>query len=175
MTTSGEGWWGEVEFSGDEKKDGARGFEASVAPGFAFCGLEKAVEGFDEAIGLAGPCPGDDAVEVVSDHAGDVLHGLDFGAHHIDAPLPEHGGDDVDRPALKDLAQVLAVEPGSGGALGGGLGDEGGEIGAALAGSRSKGTHTKPRFVGLKLGRLGNIVARSADDTPIHAPRVAPN
>ncbi|GAB5098020.1 hypothetical protein YK56LOC_37360 [Caballeronia sp. HLA56] len=43
----------EVEFSGDEKQDSAHGFEASVPACFAFGGLKQAVDGFDEAVGLA--------------------------------------------------------------------------------------------------------------------------
>ena len=68
------------------------GLEAGVTARFSFGGLEQAVEGFDEAAGLAGPRPSDDAVKMVSNHGGDVLHGLDFGAHDIGAPLREHGG-----------------------------------------------------------------------------------
>jgi len=40
--------------------------------------LKQAVDGFSEAMGLARPSPGDDAVEMTKDHACDVLHGLDL-------------------------------------------------------------------------------------------------
>jgi hypothetical protein len=40
--------------------------------------VEEAVEGLDEAVGLTSLGPGDDAVEVAADHAGDILHGLDL-------------------------------------------------------------------------------------------------
>jgi hypothetical protein len=125
---------GEVEFSRDQEEDGAHGLESGVAAGLAFGGLEEAVEGFDEAVGLAGLRLGDDAVEVLADHPGDVLHRLDLGAQDVGAPLLEHGGGDVDLPAVEDFAQMLAIEPGAGGAFGGGLGDERVEIGAALVG-----------------------------------------
>ena len=68
---------GEVQFSGDEEEDCFHGLEPSVTTRFSFCGLEQPVESFDEAAGLAGPRPSDDAVKMVADHSGDVLHGLD--------------------------------------------------------------------------------------------------
>ena len=40
---------------------------------------------------LAGLGPGNDAVEVLADHPGDLLHRLDLGAQDIGAPLLEHG------------------------------------------------------------------------------------
>jgi hypothetical protein len=78
--------------------------------------------------------PGDDAVEVAADHAGDVLHRRHLGAQNIGAPLLEHGGDDVDLLAVEDGAQAFAVEPSAGGTFGGGLADQGIEVGARLGG-----------------------------------------
>ena len=111
------------------RKITSHGLEAAVAAGFALGGLEQAVDGFEEAVGLSGLSPGDDTVEMIEDHLGDLLHRLDLGAHHVGAPALEHGGHDVDLLAIEDLAQLLAVEPGARGALGGDLGDEGVEIG----------------------------------------------
>jgi hypothetical protein len=96
-------------FPGDEGEDGFHGLEAGVTARLSFCDLEQPIEGFDEAAGLARPRPGDDAVEMVADHGGDLLHGLDLGAHDIGAPLREHGGDDIDLLAIEDIAQLFAI------------------------------------------------------------------
>ena len=68
---------GEVELAGNEEQHGAHGGKAGVAAGFAFGGLEEAIEGLDEAIGLAGLGPSDDAVEMLADHQRDLLHRRD--------------------------------------------------------------------------------------------------
>jgi hypothetical protein len=52
----------------------------------------------------------------------------------IGAPLLEHAGNDVDLLAIEDGAQSFAVEPGAGGAFGGGLADQGIEVGASGVG-----------------------------------------
>ena len=124
----------EVEFSCNEEEDGAHSCESRVAAGLAFGGLEEAVERFDEAVGLAALCPGDDPVEVLSDHTGDVLHRRDLGPQDVCAPLLEHGGDDVDLLTVKNFAQMFAIEPCAGRAFGGGLGDQGVEVGSAFVG-----------------------------------------
>ena len=103
---------GEVELAGNEEQHGAHCGKTGVAAGFTFGRLEEAIEGLDEAVGLTSLGPGDDAVEVSADHAGDVLHRRDLGAQDIGAPLLEHGGDDVDLLAVEDGAQAFAVEPG---------------------------------------------------------------
>ena len=100
---------GEVEFSRDEEEDGSHGGKARIAPGLAFGGLEEAVEGLDEAVGLACLCPGDDALEVLADHSCDVFHRLDLGAQNIGAPLREHGGDDVDLLQSTSLSSSCVV------------------------------------------------------------------
>ena len=124
----------EVEFSRDEEEDCAHSRYSRVASGLAFGGLEEAVERFDEAVGLAALCPSDDAIEVLLDHAGDVLHRRNLGAQDVGTPLLEHGGDDVDLLAVEDFAQMLAIEPCAGRAFGGGLGDQGIEVGSAFVG-----------------------------------------
>ena len=125
---------GEIEFAGDEKEHSAHGSEARVAASLALGGLKQTVDGLDEAVGLAGLGPADDAVEVLADHSGDLLHRGDAGAHDIGAPLPEHGGNDIDLLAVEDVAQVLAVEPGASGALAGRLRDQAVEVGARFGG-----------------------------------------
>src|SRR5437667_6628176 len=68
---------GEVELTGDEEENGPHGREPGIASGLALGGLEEAVEGLDEAVGLAGLGPSDDAVEMRADHPGDLLHRRD--------------------------------------------------------------------------------------------------
>src|SRR5271166_2452319 len=68
---------GEVELAGDEEEDGPHGGEARIASGLALGGLEEPVQGLDEAVGLAGLGPSDDAVEMLADHQGDLPHRLD--------------------------------------------------------------------------------------------------
>jgi len=121
---------GEVEFADDEEEHGSRGYESGMPACFAFSGLKQAVDCFEEAIGLAGLRPGDDAVEVIADHACNLLYRRDFGAHDVDEPLTQHGGDDVDLLAAQDLVQVFLVEPGTRGALSGGVGAQRVQIGA---------------------------------------------
>ena len=53
--------------------------------------------------------PGDDASEVLADHGGDVLHGLDLRMHDAGPPVSEHVAHDVDLFALEDLAARRAV------------------------------------------------------------------
>ena len=122
---------GEVELSRNEEEHGTHGREAGVAARLALGGLEETVQGFDEAVGLAGLGPGNDAVEVKADHSGDLLHRLDLGAQHVGGPLLEQTGDDADLLAVEDFAQVLAIEPGAGGSPARRLGDQGIEVDAA--------------------------------------------
>jgi hypothetical protein len=56
----------------------------------------------DHISGLTGLGPGKDAVEVSANHAGHLLHRRDLGTQNIDAPLLEHGGDDVNLLAVED-------------------------------------------------------------------------
>src|SRR5215469_7600935 len=120
---------GEVELAGNEEQHGAHCGKTGVAAGFAFGRLEEAVKGLDEAIGLTGLGPGDNTVEMATDHAGDVLHWLDPGTQDVGATLLEHGGDDIDLLAVEDGSQSFPVEPGAGGAFGGGVADQGIEVG----------------------------------------------
>ena len=54
----------EVELAGDQEDDGSDSGEAGEAASAALGGLKQAVERFEEAVGLAGLGPGDDALEV---------------------------------------------------------------------------------------------------------------
>lgn len=87
---------------------------------------------FEEAVGLAGLRPGDDAFEVAAYHGCDLLHGLDPGAHDAGAPVLEHVAHHVDPLALEDLAQLLLVDPRPRGTHGGHPGDQGVQIGGVL-------------------------------------------
>lgn len=101
---------GKIEFAGDEKEDGAHGREARVTPGLALGSLKQAVDGLDEAVGLAGLSPGDDAFEVSANQTCHILHRLDLRAHDVDTPLPQHLRDDMDLLAFENLAQLLAIQ-----------------------------------------------------------------
>src|ERR1700687_5025096 len=110
---------GEVKLSGDKEENGSHGLEAGVSARLSLGGLEQPIDGFDEAVGLAGLGPGDNAGEVLADHRGDLLHGLNLRAHDVGAPLREHGGYDVDLLAIENVAQLFAIEPRTRRALGG--------------------------------------------------------
>jgi hypothetical protein len=149
---------GEVEFARDEEEDGFHGVEAGEPARLSFGGLEQSVDGFDEAVGLARSGPGDDAVEMGADHGCDLLHGLDLEAHDVDAPLSQHCGNDVELLAVEYIAQLLAIEPSAGGALGGEL-DEmavsipaplwtGAMIGSTLSDRAVVSNEGKNRYVG---------------------------
>lgn len=79
----------EVEFSGDEEDDGTVGSEATVSASLTLGGLEQLVDGLQEAVGLARGDPGEDALEVVTDHGGNLLHRFDLGSHDIGTPWLE--------------------------------------------------------------------------------------
>jgi hypothetical protein len=98
--------------------------ESRVSARFAFGGLKQPVDGFDEAVGLAGLRASDDAIEVIADHGGNVLPGIDLGARDVGAPLSEHCGYDVDLLSVEDVAQLFAMEPRARCALGGELRDQ---------------------------------------------------
>src|SRR5262249_42942687 len=93
----------EVELAGDQEDDGLDRVEAREAAGAALGGLEQAIEGFEEAVGLAGLSPSDDALDVPAHHRGDLLHRLDLAAHDAGAPVMQHLAHDVDLLALQDL------------------------------------------------------------------------
>ncbi len=124
---------GEVEFTGEQEDDGTNGGEPAVAARLTFGRLEQSVDRFEETVGLAGLRPGDDAFEMVADHVGDLLHGLDLGAQHVSTPLAKQGAYDVDLFAVENLAQLFAVLPRPGGALDGQLGEQGIEFGPVLS------------------------------------------
>ena len=122
----------EIKFPGKQEDDSADGGEVAVSTCLALGGLEQAVDGFEEAVGLAGLSPGDDAIEMSADHLCHDLHRFDFGAHHVAGPLGEHGAYDVDLLALHDFPQLFLIEPSTGSALGRDLRDERIQIGARL-------------------------------------------
>ena len=101
----------EIELASDKENHRAHGVNTGVAPSFAFGGLEQTIECFEEAIGLPSLRPSHDAVEVVADHLGDILHRLDFGAHNIGTPLRQQARHDIDLFAIKNFAQLLTVQP----------------------------------------------------------------
>jgi Bacterial extracellular solute-binding proteins, family 3 len=135
---------GEVEPSGDEEEDGSHCLEAGVSTSLAFGSLKQGIDGFDIAIGLTGPGPRDDAIEMTVNHAGDILHGIDLGPQDVGAPLLEHGGDDIDLLAIKDVAQLLAIEPRARRAFGGELRNEPVEVGCLLMGELSSILEQRP-------------------------------
>jgi len=63
----------EVEFPGNQENDGSDSRQSAIAARFALGGLEQAVQGFEEAVGHAAACPGDDALEMGSDHPCDIF------------------------------------------------------------------------------------------------------
>jgi hypothetical protein len=122
----------EVELASDQEQYGAHGGEVGIAARTSPGGLKPAVESFHEAVGLARRCPGNDAIEVLADHASHLLRGFNCRAHHGGAPLLEHRGDDVDLFAIEDVAQLLAIQSGAGGTLCG-------EVGALRHGPTGRG------------------------------------
>lgn len=63
-----------VQLAGDEEDHGADVAESDIPTSLALSGLEQAVDGFQEAVGLAGRDPGGDALEMITDHLGDLIH-----------------------------------------------------------------------------------------------------
>ncbi len=106
--------------------------ENAVAARLALGGLKQAVDGFEEAVGLARLSPGNNAVEMGADHLRHLFHWFDLRAHHAGGPLREHIAHDIDLLALQNLAQLLLVEPGTGRAFGGHLRDERIQVGTSI-------------------------------------------
>lgn len=123
----------EIEFSGNQEDDGLDGGEANEAAGASFSRLKQTIEGFEEAVGLAGLRPSDDALHVAAHGRGHLFHGLDLAAHHAGASVFKHAAHNVDLLAIKDLAQLLLVEPGASCTHGGHPGDQGVEVTAGTA------------------------------------------
>lgn len=61
---------------------------------------------------------------MLSHEGGDFFRGLDLGAHPADAPMLQHGAHEVDLIAVDDFTQLLLVNPNTGAAYGGHLGDQ---------------------------------------------------
>ena len=125
---------GEVELAGDEEDDGADGAEAPVSSRLALGGLEQAVDRLEEPIGLARINPGEDAIEVLADHGGHVLHRLDLRAQHVAAPAVQESRDNGGLLGDKAVAQLLTIVPGTSGAGAGHASEELIELGAPGAG-----------------------------------------
>lgn len=124
----------EIELPRDKEDDRAHGMNAGIATGFTFGRLEQPIERFEESVGLAGLCPSHDAVEMIADHSGDLLHWFDLGSHHVGTPLREHGGHDIDLFAVEDFAQLFTVEPGTSSTLGRDVSDQGIQVGRLTGG-----------------------------------------
>lgn len=52
----------EIELAGDQEDHRSDRADPAIAARLALGGLKQSIEGFQEAVGLAGLCPGDDAV-----------------------------------------------------------------------------------------------------------------
>ena len=78
--------------------------------------------------------PGEDALEMSTDHLGDFLHRLDLRAQHVAAPAIAQQACNLRLLAGEDLAQFLAILPGACGAGGIHLGEQPIEL-SALRGS----------------------------------------
>lgn len=122
----------EVEISGDHEDYRFDGIEASEAASTTLGRLEQAVNGLQKPIGLARLSPGDDALQGGADNLGYILHRLDLGAHPACAPMLQHGANGVDLFAIKNLAQLLFVDPSPSGTLDGYLGNQSIHIGCGL-------------------------------------------
>lgn len=147
----------EIEFSRDEKNHRTHGGAAGIAARLAFGGLKQTVEGLEEAIGLPSLSPSHDAIEVVADHSGDLFHWRNFGSHHIATPLRQQGRNDIDLFAVEDVTQLFAVKPGTGGALGRDVGNQGIQIGTLTGGQAASVLEQRPAHplqvgIGLLLG-----------------------
>lgn len=121
---------GEVELPPDHEDDRTNGLEAGVPASLSLGGLEETVKRLEEPIGLSRSGPGDNALEMGTDHAGNRLHRVDLRAHDVGAPLQQQRTDDVNLLAVEDLAELLTVGPGTGGAGRGDMSHEGVQLGA---------------------------------------------
>ena len=101
----------EVKLTGDQEDDCLDSGQTGESARTALGGLEQAVDGLQEAVGLAGLRPSHDALQVAAYESGDLLHRFDLAAHHTRTPVFEHAAHDVDLFTIEDLAQLLLVEP----------------------------------------------------------------
>lgn len=138
------------------------GFEAHISADLGLVGMELAVERFQEAIGLARLGPSNYAVEMLADQARDLLP-LALGLHDVGAPLLGHCGNDVDLLAPKDVAQFRAIPPGTGGAFGHDVGDQGHEIGTL------RGWPAVPTLSGVRRRPLAHMFSELANHVRILA------
>ena len=119
----------EIEFASDEEDHRTHRVDVGVAARTALGSLKQAIECFEKAIGLPGLRPSHDAFEMGADHPSDLFHRLDLGAQHIGTPLPKQGRNNIDLFAVENLAQLFAVQPCFGSALGGDMSDQRIQIG----------------------------------------------
>src|SRR3954451_9027045 len=91
----------EVELAGDQEDCGPDGGQSSEATSSALGRLEQTIDGFEEAVCLAGPCPSDDAFHVATNQRSNLLHRFDLGTHDAVAPVAKLLTHDVDLPALE--------------------------------------------------------------------------
>lgn len=103
-----------IDLAGNEEDHHAHGIAAGIATPLTFNHLEQAIEDFREAIGLPGLSPNHDAIKIVTDHSGDLLHRLDLGTHHVSTPLLcKQDGHNIDLFADGDFAQLFLIQPGT--------------------------------------------------------------
>ena len=120
----------EVDLACNQAQHSAYSFEVRVAASTSFGGLKRAVVGFQEPVGLTRLGSGNNGRQLLADHTGDVLHRLDLRARHVRAPLFKHRADNVDLFAIKDVAQLLAIQPRTCSAFGRDIGYQRVEVGA---------------------------------------------
>jgi len=68
----------EIEFAGEQEDHGADGAQSAVTTRLAPGGLKQAIQGLQEAVGLTGLCPSDDALEVPADQLATSFIGSTF-------------------------------------------------------------------------------------------------
>lgn len=155
----------EIELASDQEYHRAHGVNAGVATRTTFGGLEQTIERFEETVGLPSLRPGDDTVEVIADHLGNLLHGFDFGAHDMGTPLRQQGRKDIDLFARENLTQLFTVQPGSRSTLGCDMSDQRIQIGGLTDRQpapvlEQRPTHPFQIGIGLLLG-TAHLVHRS--------------
>lgn len=96
-----------VQLAGNQEDHSLDSRQTREAASATLGALAQAIDGLQKAVGLARLRPGHDALQVRADHPGNVLHGIDLGAHHAGAPMTKHRPHDID---LQDLTQLLLVD-----------------------------------------------------------------
>lgn len=83
---------------------------------------------------LAGVDPGEDALEMIADHLGNLFHRLDLRAQYIAPQAIEEPTHDVRLLAGESVPQLLAIMPGTRGARSGHVREQPVELGALRGG-----------------------------------------